>query len=263
VNAAVDVSALGGIMLNIPARLSHLSMKGFVTGIKWLEGRMAEKSRIGDARFFPDDTFAWGATLEADWTVIRKELDELLVHREHLPNFQDISEDQRGLTGDDQWKTYFFTGYGLNFDSNRERCPRTTELLDRIDGLTTAFFSILGPGKHIPEHRGPYKGVIRYHLGLRIPGPESASGIKVGGETAHWAEGRSMVFDDTFLHEAWNGADEDRVVLFLDIERPLPFPYAQLNRLALKLIARSPFVQNAKDKHAAWEERFETLLQKA
>ena len=35
--------------------------------------------------------------------------------------------------------------------------------------MKTAFFSILAPGKHLPPHRGPYKGVMRYHLGLLIP----------------------------------------------------------------------------------------------
>jgi len=35
--------------------------------------------------------------------------------------------------------------------------------------MKTAFFSILAPGKHLPAHRGPYKGVMRYHLGLLIP----------------------------------------------------------------------------------------------
>ena len=34
--------------------------------------------------------------------------------------------------------------------------------------MMTAFFSILAPGKHIPPHRGPYKGLLRYHLGLQV-----------------------------------------------------------------------------------------------
>jgi aspartyl/asparaginyl beta-hydroxylase (cupin superfamily) len=32
------------------------------------------------------------------------------------------------------------------------------------------------------------------------------------------------VFDDTYEHETWNAADTDRVVLFLDIVRPLRPP---------------------------------------
>ncbi|MBX9363700.1 aspartyl/asparaginyl beta-hydroxylase domain-containing protein [Streptomyces sp. WAC04114] len=218
---------------------------------------MKTKSLVGDQPFFPDDTFPWAVTLEKNWLDIRAELDELLTRRNDLPNFQDISVEQSFLTQDNQWKTYFFAGFGVNFDSNRARCPRTAALLDQVDGLQTAFFSILGPGKRLPEHRGVYKGVIRYHLGLKIPSPETACGITVGGQTAHWREGASMVFDDTYQHSAWNETDEDRVVLFLDIVRPLKFPYSLLNRLALAVISRSQFVKGAQDRNAAWEKAFE------
>ena len=33
-----------------------------------------------------------------------------------------------------------------------------------------------------------------------------------------------MIFDDTFNHEVWNDTDETRVVLFVDVLRPLPSP---------------------------------------
>ena len=46
-------------------------------------------------------------------------------------------------------------------------------------------FSILAPGKHIPPHDGPYKGVLRYHLGLVVPdAPVERLGIRVGGRDA-------------------------------------------------------------------------------
>lgn len=250
-------------MPNVRARVGQFATRRIWKSISWLERRMAATSPVGDKPFFPDDTFAWATILEENWRGIRQELDELLVHRDELPNFQDISVAQRSLTQDDQWKTYFFAGYGIDFETNRERCPRTIELLKHVDGLSTAFFSVLGPGKRLHEHRGPYKGVLRYHLALKIPEPQNGCGIRVGGETAHWEEGRSMVFDDTFPHEAWNETDEDRVVLFMDIVRPLKFPYTILNRWALKYIASTPFVQDAKDKHSAWEKQFETMRQDA
>ncbi|WP_240103807.1 aspartyl/asparaginyl beta-hydroxylase domain-containing protein [Streptomyces sp. MUM 16J] len=246
-------------MSSLRARIEQFATRRIWRSIAWLERRMAATSPIGDKPFFPDDTFAWASVLEANWRDIRQELDQLLVHRDELPNFQDISLAQRSLTQDDQWKTYFFAGYGIDFETNRERCPRTIELLKNAEGMSTAFFSILGPGKRLPEHRGPYKGVLRYHLALKIPEPADACGIKVGGETAHWQEGRSMVFDDTYPHEAWNETEEDRVVLFMDIVRPLKFPYSVLNDWALKYIASTPFIRDAKDKHAAWEKQFEAM----
>lgn len=221
-----------------------------------LERLIARYSLVGDTPFLPTDTFDWVPGLEAGWLAIRQELDQVLVHRDSLPNFQDISVDQVVLTNDDRWKTYFFVAYGFRAEENRARCPATTAMLDKIPGLTTAFFSILAPGKHLPEHRGPYKGVLRYHLGLKVPGPPGACRIRVGGEVAGWEEGHSLLFDDTYPHEAWNEADSDRVVLFADVLRPLPAPVSWLNQAVVKAIAASPFVKGGMSRHEAWEKRF-------
>ncbi len=109
-------------------------------------------------------------------------------------------------------------------------CPRTAALMREIPGMTTAMFSILSPRKHILDHRGPYKGVLRYHLGLIVPEDAEACRIRVGEDIRHWEEGKSMIFDDTFNHEVWNDTDETRVVLFVDVLRPLPFPESAINR---------------------------------
>jgi beta-hydroxylase len=122
--------------------------------------------------------------------------------------------------------------------------------------MTTAMFSILSPRKHILDHRGPYKGVLRYHLGLIVPEDAESCRIRVGEDYRHWQEGKSMVFDDTFNHEVWNDTEETRVVLFVDVMRPLPFPESLINWLIVKLIALSPFVLDAKRNQEAWERGF-------
>ena len=116
--------------------------------------------------------------------------------------------------------------------------------------------SILSPRKHILDHRGPYKGVLRYHLGLIVPEDAEACRIRVGDDFRHWEEGRSMIFDDTFNHEVWNDTDETRVVLFVDVMRPLPFPESLINWLIVKVIGLSPFVLDAKRNQEAWERGF-------
>jgi aspartyl/asparaginyl beta-hydroxylase (cupin superfamily) len=135
-------------------------------------------------------------------------------------------------------------------------CPRTAALMREIPGMKTAMFSILSPRKHILDHRGPYKGVLRYHLGLIVPKDAEACRIRVGEDFRHWQEGESMVFDDTFNHEVWNDTDETRVVLFVDVLRPLPSPWAQINRAIVKAIGYSPFVLDAKRNQEAWERRY-------
>ena len=230
-------------------------------GLLWyLERFLGGYSRVPDQPFLESDTFPWTRMLEQNWTAMRKELDGVMRHKRDLPNFQDLSPDQKNLSQDDGWKTYFFYAYGLKAWKNCQRCPETTRLLKQVPGMKTAFFSILAPGKHLPPHRGPFKGVLRYHLGLMIPQPESSCGIRVAGETRHWEEGKSLIFDDTYQHEAWNETNGDRVVLFMDFVRPLRFPASLLNWILINAIAISPFVLGAAGNYLAWEKRFEKVV---
>ncbi|HEY2427843.1 MAG TPA: aspartyl/asparaginyl beta-hydroxylase domain-containing protein [Acidimicrobiales bacterium] len=240
-------------------RVGQASLEAGAAVLRGFERYVVRSSLVPTTPFLDPGGFAWVAPLEAHWEVIRAELDEVLQRRDDLPNFQDISTDQASITDDDRWKTFFLFGYGFKSEANCARCPRTTALLEQVPGMTTAMFSILSAGKHIEAHRGPYRGVLRYHLGLRIPEPASAAGISVGGEVRHWAEGKSLVFDDGYEHFAWNDTEGLRVVLFMDVIRPLKRPAADLNAALIKAIAVSPFVRDAKRRHLAWEKRFEAL----
>jgi beta-hydroxylase len=234
---------------------------------EWLLDRLdrlvARFSVLGDPPFFSTDDFLWTAGLEARWETIRKELDAVLAYRDALPSFQDISTDQATITDDDRWKTFFLYGFGFRSDANCERCPETTRLVEAVPGMCTAMFSILSPGKHIPAHNGPYKGVIRYHLALRVPEARARCRIRVGDEITTWEEGRSLLFDDTYEHEVWNDTDEIRVVLFLDVVRPLRFPMNVVNWMVIKAIAVSPFIADARRRHLEWEARFASTYGRA
>ena len=140
---------------------------------------------------------------------------------------------------------------------NCKQCPETTRIIEAIPGMFTAFFSVLAPGKHIPRHRGPYRGLLRGHLALVVPEPREACWIEVGDETTPWEEGRCIVFDDTYKHRVENNTDAVRVVLFLDVLRPLKFPASLLNRIILQLIRLSPFIQDARRNQVAWEKRLD------
>ncbi len=221
-----------------------------------IERFIGRRSLVGDETFFELERFPWVEQVEANWKVIREELEHVLEDHSALPNFQDISKDQIEITDDDRWKTFFLYGFGFKAPLGVEMCPRTAALMEQIPGMKTAMFSILSPRKHILDHRGPYKGVLRYHLGLIVPEDKEACRIRVDEDVRHWEEGHSMIFDDTFNHEVWNDTDETRVVLFVDVLRPLPFPYSAINALIVKAIAISPFVLDAKRNQRAWEKRY-------
>ncbi len=228
--------------------------------LQLIERGLVRYSPHGDPTFFDTQDFPWTDLLEEHWALIRAELDAVLAHREALPNFQDISEDQTAITTDDNWKTFFLYGFGHKAEKNCRLVPKTTEVVERIPGMKTAFFSILAPGKHIPAHRGPYKGVMRAHLGLKVPDANEDCRIRVGDDVRHWEEGEVLLFDDTHDHEVWNDTDETRVVLFLDVVRPFEPPVDPLNRALITLISYSPFVQNAKENQEQWEKRMEEAV---
>ncbi len=211
--------------------LQHAVLRRLVEGILF--------SRDGNKTFFEPESFPWVSAVEAEWTTIRKELEAVMARREEIPNFQDLSEAQKVLTEGDQWKTFWFYGYGEKADENCARCPETVRILQLIPGMKSAMFSILAPRKHIPEHRGLYKGILRYHLGLLVPGPEGSCRIRVGNDVRFWKEGKSLIFDDSHPHEVWNDCDSYRVVLFVDFLRPVAFPFSPINRSIVWAISRT------------------------
>ena len=219
---------------------------------------MHRHSHLGDRTFFDKASFPWVPHVESEWQTMRRELETVLRFADDIPNFQDISEENRALTDDDRWKTFFFRAWGLRVDSNCQRCPATAAVLDRIPGLKSAFFSILLPRKHLPAHRGPYAGVLRYHLGLIVPDVERCR-IRVGNDVGHWREGDSLVFDDTFEHEVWNDTDDVRVVLFADIARPMPWPLRVVNEAVVWLVAHSSLVRPGLEKFKDWDKRLEKV----
>lgn len=235
------------------ARRAAESSRALPTLVNHTFGRF---SKVGTEPFLDPTEFTWTGLLEKHYPTIRAEAERVLQVRDALPRFQDIAPDQIRLTDDDRWKTFWFVGYDVWDDPNCLRCPSTAAVLRAVPGLTTGFFSILSPGKRLPPHHGPYRGVLRHHLALIVPEPTRSCGIRVGDQTRHWEEGRSLVFDDTYEHEAWNDTEGERVVLFLDIKRPLRPPLNWVNSGIVKAVSHSPFVTSARAQHVAREEQF-------
>lgn len=236
-------------------RKRRLSISAGLWIVKRIERVLTRLSRVPDQPWFDPSQFEWTRRLEDNAPVIGAELGEIMKYPERIPNFQDISKDQTHLTNDQGWKTFFFRIYGYRIDANCELCPETARIVDAIPGVYTAVFSILAPHKHIPKHRGPYKGVLRCHLPIMVPERAEDCWIEVGGEARHWEVGQCLVFDDTYRHCVENNTDESRVVLFLDVKRPMKAPGTLLNDVVLGLIRRSPLIRDAIRNQKDWQNR--------
>lgn len=203
--------------------------------------------------------FAWTALLRERWEAIRAEALAVLRQPERVPLLDEVSPDHRRIAPPGKWRSFFLYGYGQRLDDNIARCPATAGVVAQVPALNSAFFSILAPGAYIPPHRGVTKGLLTCHLGLVVPdGPVR---MRVGPETVRWADGATLVFDDTWQHEVWNDTDETRVVLLIQFGRPLRAPGRWLAGAFLWAVRRSPFVREARRNIALWDQAMRDVEQ--
>jgi aspartate beta-hydroxylase len=180
------------------------------------------------APYLPRDVFPWLAGFEAQFPAIRAELDTLLAGdapaRERVFTSTAVEEQNlRGSRGAPSWTGHYFYRHGERRDAGHAAAPRTGAALDRLplchvrDHGPEVLFSVFTPGTELLPHCGVTNTRVVAHLPLVIP-PDAA--LRVGGETHAWEEGRVVVFDDTYEHEAWNRSARQRVVLIFDLWNP-------------------------------------------
>lgn len=244
-----DTPAPGAAMRAEPGRPLAIRLGKHLRGV--FDRLIAGSSLVSNAPVLDVRDFAWTALLRDHWEAIRAEARDVAMVGHAAPSLATISPDHRAITQVDKWRSFFLWGYGYPIDDNLARCPRTREVIERIPGLNSAFFSILAPGTHIPEHRGVSKGLITCHLGLIVPRDGDVR-MRVHDRIVRWAEGETLVFDDTYRHEVWNDTQGTRVVLLIQFERPLRHPGKWFADLFLGAVKRSPFVQEARTNVAKW-----------
>lgn len=180
---------------------------------------IARSSRVPVTPYIDAALFPWSAALESNWSDIRAELDALSGNGGEILPLARVSPDHHRVARDGKWKSFVFEAYGYHVPRNRALCPRTAELLDAVPGLVLAMFSIMDPGTYVPLHKGVSKALLNGHLGLDVPAGDCR--IEVGGETRGWENGKLLILDDTFPHQVWNNTAERRVVLLMQIRRPV------------------------------------------
>ena len=199
--------------------------------------------------------------LEEHHADVQRECLELLQVKEQLTDVRELGAGYtKGGIHLAQWKAFMFKS-GDFIEENCKRAPKTAALIRRIPGVYTAFFSVLYPHQVITPHWGYYKGFLRYHLGVVIPGnnEKKQCWIRVNsdpkenalddkaliehGERYYWKNGEGIIFDDNYLHDAANESDEIRVVLWLDLRRKMPFYAAIINHICLWLVYRDNTIE--------------------
>ncbi|MDX1486798.1 MAG: aspartyl/asparaginyl beta-hydroxylase domain-containing protein [Acidiferrobacterales bacterium] len=180
--------------------------------------------------WFEREQFDWVPRVEEQLPAVRAELETLI--REEAQFIPYISEgggvdphgtDYARLEGSMEWNAFHLTRCGQWLEDRCHRCPQTTEIMRavpaaRMRGLAPEIlFSRLQGGGHIVPHFGRTNVRLTVHMGIVVP---DNCAIRVANEIRGWQEGRIMLFDDSFEHEAWNRSERDRSVLIFEVWHP-------------------------------------------
>lgn len=133
--------------------------------------------------------------------------------------------------------------------------PFLVSILKQLKEVKSCAVSILPAKKIIPIHIGYNKGVMRYQLAIKVP-QSGECFICVNGIKYQWTKGEGVLFDDTYPHKVYNDSEEDRIVLYMDVERPLNGGFKKMNNLLLNLVNKSSITKD----EVASTEKLESLL---
>ncbi len=191
-----------------------------------------------DVNQFPDLDI-----LRDNWETIRDEAIRLqqASHIKASDDLDDLGFNSFFRTG---WKRFYLKWYGATLKSANRLCPKTVALLSGIPSVKGGMFAMLPPGARLVQHRDPYAGSLRYHLGLQTPNSDDCY-ICVDGEKYSWRDGEAVMFDETYIHYAENTSEANRIVLFLDIKRPVKFFLVDwINTLFSRLLVSATATKN-------------------
>ncbi len=160
-----------------------------------------------------------------------------------IPRFHDLMAAQGELSAHDgrAWRLFVLKAYGVAVPENLARCPSLAALLEQTPDVVSAVISLVDGHKHIPPHRGPFRGILRFHLGLFVPqllDGRPATVLRVDGVEHRIGDANSLLWDDTYEHELRNESDQLRIALLLDVRRRgMPWGLQLLSRLIVGAVA--------------------------
>lgn len=136
----------------------------------------------------PEKVFPAARELEERFPALRAEIDALLEKRT-IPAYGAFDPVRAAQVSED-WKLYYAYMYGQSNELARDEVPTLLSFAQSRPEVVNAFVSILDPGVELPPHKDPYAGVLRYHLGVRVPRVNPPH-IRLDQDRHTWKEGRA------------------------------------------------------------------------
>ena len=192
----------------------------------------AYNSLVGNKPYYTDTILKESHILTQNFSIFREEVLKTYKSYKTIKGdlfFNDI------VNNKNDWKKLYIKWHSDIDPYAKKICPKTCKIIESLPNVKVAMFSVLSPGAKIPMHRGPYKGFLRYHLGILTPNSPDCF-INVNDIKYSWKDGEGIVFDDTFIHWVENNTDKTRIILFCDIIRPMNFIGKNINTFIIKYI---------------------------
>jgi aspartate beta-hydroxylase len=230
-----DKQRLAGILSEAKKRYSPASLERLEEAFAIAVGSKQpvtpeDPARVGTGFFYPGlsakpwhDTanFPMCAKLEQSWEAIREEMKNALEHRRGFQQYvlkgTDLQKDPNS-GAPKEWKALYLKEHTEEFPENRLMCPETLKIIaDELRVANYVYFSALDPGGHAGPYYASYSWTFNIQMGLIVP---ETCGVRVKDETRRWEEGKCLVFDASFAHEAWNKADSTMFILVITTYHP-------------------------------------------
>lgn len=172
----------------------------------------------------PND-YAWAPIVERFYEPLRAEAHRI---RE---SFMTMSYASADATQQAKWRQGFVSAFGTRLPNAffaagtiPSEAHKLMDLLPADDyagnshyPFADAFYSWLDPKYKVKGHHSADNFRVRCQLALDIPGD---CFLKVAGEERTWTEGKVLLLDDSFWHEAVNNSDKHRLVFLTDFWHP-------------------------------------------
>ena len=167
------------------------------------------------------------ADLQLQWRVLRREAMDLVQHYNWTKGMEGWIYSKDKLDKDGGWKQLVFSGSGKKRLPG-DLCsvvPTLCSVANKFPGALSCRdgrmkIAVLEGKSHVKPHFGVTNTKLRVNLPLVVP-QDASSYLRIGDVTEQLQEGKIVVFDDSFEHEAWNTSPTGvRVVLLVDINHP-------------------------------------------
>ena len=166
---------------------------------------MSEIPYFDSERKYPRRTIAWPTNMSK------------IAFEEYLSTF--TSQWYQGWQGEHVWYNFPLT-YNNNIIGTAEKmCPKTIEILKKIDCKQIVGYSLLLPKSKLSTHADPTGKKYNSMAGnLLLTDNNDKAYLYVNDYSYLHKQGKMVIFDSTNLHSADNNDCKNRVILYIDFK---------------------------------------------